>query len=91
MKVITGLFTKAIRFYQRFISPMLGAHCRFMPSCSEYAAMAIEEWGPVRGSLLAIWRVIRCNPFCAGGLDLPPSRNTRTPEIPPAAGKQRIR
>ncbi len=65
-----------IRFYQRRISPLLGAHCRFMPSCSEYAVMAIEEWGALRGALLAAWRLLRCHPLSRGGLDLPPSRTS---------------
>ncbi len=65
-----------IRFYQRFISPMLGSHCRFMPSCSEYAVMAIEEWGAFRGFFLAAWRILRCHPLSKGGLDLPPSRTS---------------
>ncbi|MBP7148073.1 MAG: membrane protein insertion efficiency factor YidD [Acidobacteria bacterium] len=64
----------AIRLYQRFVSPLLGARCRFVPSCSEYAAMAIEEWGALRGTLLALGRLVRCHPFCTGGLDLPPRR-----------------
>ena len=71
------MFIASIRSYQRYLSPLLGNHCRFMPSCSEYAAMAIEEWGAWRGSLLAAWRILRCNPFHRGGLDLPP-RRTRT-------------
>ena len=67
-----------IRGYQRFISPMLGAHCRYLPSCSEYAVIAIMEWGALRGSLLAAWRILRCNPFVKGGLDLPPSRSDKS-------------
>ena len=63
-----------VRGYQRFISPMLPASCRFVPSCSEYATMAIEEWGAVRGVFLSLWRILRCQPLCRGGLDLPPSR-----------------
>ena len=63
-----------IRGYRRFLSPLLGQHCRFIPSCSEYGLMAVEEWGAVRGSLLSAWRILRCNPFSAGGLDLPPRR-----------------
>lgn len=64
-----------IRGYQRWISPMLGQHCRFLPSCSEYAVMAVEEWGVLRGLGLAAWRVLRCQPLCRGGLDLPPRRH----------------
>ncbi|NJN63529.1 MAG: membrane protein insertion efficiency factor YidD [Acidobacteria bacterium] len=63
-----------IRVYRRFVSPMLGQHCRFDPSCSEYAMLAIEEWGAARGAALAAWRILRCQPFSAGGVDFPPRR-----------------
>lgn len=72
MKIISRSLIALVRIYQRWVSPLLGKHCRFLPSCSEYAVMAIEEWGAVRGSLLAAWRILRCHPFTAGGLDLPP-------------------
>ena len=68
------LLVGLVRGYQRLVSPMLGQNCRFLPSCSEYTVMAIEEWGAVRGSLLALWRILRCHPFSSGGLDLPPRR-----------------
>ncbi|MGB8932638.1 MAG: membrane protein insertion efficiency factor YidD [Anaeromyxobacteraceae bacterium] len=58
-----------IRGYQRFISPGLPAACRFYPSCSSYAATAIERHGPVRGSWLAARRLARCHPFHPGGID----------------------
>jgi uncharacterized protein len=58
-----------IRVYQRLISPLLGNNCRFHPSCSHYAVEAIRKYGAVRGSGYAVWRIIRCNPFCAGGND----------------------
>jgi hypothetical protein len=73
--MLRSAVTIPIRLYQRWISPMLGAHCRFLPSCSEYAIMAIEEWGVLRGLVLAAWRVLRCHPLCKGGLDLPPRRH----------------
>lgn len=73
---------RAIGLYQRFGSPILGGHCRYLPSCSEYAAMAIKEWGALRGSLYAIWRLLRCNPFGGTGLDLPPRRHAES-EAPP--------
>ena len=63
-----------IRAYQRLVSPLLGQHCRYLPSCSEYAVMAIEEWGVLRGTALAAWRILRCHPWSAGGLDHPPRR-----------------
>jgi uncharacterized protein len=67
----------AIRVYRVAVSPLLGNNCRFLPSCSEYALMAIHEWGAVRGSWLAARRILRCHPFHPGGLDLPPQRPTR--------------
>lgn len=58
-----------IRVYQKVISPMFGPRCRYYPSCSNYAVEAIRTHGAVRGSLLAGWRVLRCNPFSNGGVD----------------------
>ena len=58
-----------IRFYQRYISPMKGTKCPYIPSCSQYGIEAIEKYGAFKGSLLAIWRIIRCNPFSKGGFD----------------------
>ncbi len=58
-----------IRFYKRAISPYLGNNCRFTPTCSEYAAEAIQRYGAWKGFRLAAWRVLRCNPFCKGGYD----------------------
>ncbi|HEX9247315.1 MAG TPA: membrane protein insertion efficiency factor YidD [bacterium] len=58
-----------IRFYQRWISPYTPPSCRFSPSCSEYAAQAVERYGLVRGGWLAMRRVFRCHPFHAGGHD----------------------
>lgn len=62
-----------IRFYQRRISPYLGHHCRFVPTCSEYAVQALQIHGPLKGSVLAVWRILRCNPFGKFGFDpVPP-------------------
>lgn len=58
-----------IRFYQRFVSPAFPPSCRFYPSCSEYAVQAIRKHGPFKGTLMAVWRLLRCNPFCKGGYD----------------------
>ena len=58
-----------IRVYQRFVSPALGARCKYHPSCSEYAVGAIGSYGILRGSLLAAWRLLRCNPLSNGGID----------------------
>ena len=58
-----------IRAYQLLLSPFLGSHCRFTPSCSQYAAEAISRHGALRGSWLALKRIGRCHPFCDGGYD----------------------
>ena len=58
-----------IRGYQKLISPMLGEHCKYYPSCSEYAVQAISRFGILRGLVLAGWRLLRCNPWSRGGYD----------------------
>ncbi len=58
-----------IRFYRIFISPLKPPCCLFTPTCSEYALQAIEKYGALKGSWLAVKRIIRCNPFCKGGYD----------------------
>ncbi|HXH03996.1 MAG TPA: membrane protein insertion efficiency factor YidD [Candidatus Competibacteraceae bacterium] len=61
-----------VRAYQWLLSPFLGYHCRFYPTCSQYAVIAIERHGPVRGVWLALKRVLRCHPWHPGGIDLVP-------------------
>jgi len=63
------LALKVIRGYQRGISPILPPSCRFEPSCSEYGYQAIAKYGIIRGGAMAVWRVLRCNPFGKGGYD----------------------
>lgn len=58
-----------IKCYQKGISPFLGPSCRFHPTCSSYAIEALEKYGFFRGSYLSLRRVLRCHPFCEGGLD----------------------
>jgi uncharacterized protein len=55
--------------YQRWISPLRPRRCRYEPTCSAYAVEAIEKFGALRGTLLAGWRLLRCNPFSHGGFD----------------------
>jgi putative membrane protein insertion efficiency factor len=63
------VLTTAIRGYQLTIRPIIGAHCRHFPSCSEYAREAIDRHGATRGSWLALKRIARCHPFHPGGYD----------------------
>ena len=58
-----------LRGYKRFISPHLGHHCRFTPTCSEYAMQALEVHGVAKGLVLTAWRLLRCNPFGKFGYD----------------------
>jgi len=72
--MIARLLDRAIHAYQILLSPLLGGHCRFHPTCSEYARDAIAEHGAARGSWLAISRILRCHPLSRGGFDpVPPS------------------
>lgn len=66
---IGALFILTVRMYKLCVSPLLPASCRFYPTCSEYAMIALKRYGPVRGTCLALKRVLRCNPFCEGGYD----------------------
>ena len=58
-----------IRFYQKFLSPLKHTTCPYTPTCSQYGLEAIQKYGAVKGSLLACWRILRCNPFSKGGYD----------------------
>ena len=58
-----------IRAYRRLLSPLIAPRCRYYPSCSAYAEQSVRELGAVRGAVLAVWRVLRCNPFSNGGID----------------------
>ena len=69
---------KYIRFYQRRISPLFPARCRYYPTCSQYAVQAIEIHGAFKGTLLAILRLMRCNIFFPGGVDpVPPKKEKK--------------
>ena len=63
------LLVLPIRAYQRVISPALPRRCKYHPTCSQYAVQAIGSYGILRGSVLAAWRLLRCNPFSLGGYD----------------------
>ena len=71
------MLIKAIRFYQRKISPLFGPKCRFYPTCSHYAIEAIEKHGVLKGTLLAALRLMRCNPLFPGGYDPVPEKKDK--------------
>jgi putative membrane protein insertion efficiency factor len=78
-----------LRAYRVLISPLYGPTCRFYPSCSEYALIAVDRHGVVRGGGLAVWRLLRCNPWNPGGVDLVPSHegdHTHRPAQPSEPG-----
>lgn len=70
------LLVKAIHFYQRAYSAFTPAQCRYQPTCSNYTVGAIERFGAVRGGLMGIARILRCQPFVKGGLDPVPDKFT---------------
>jgi len=71
------LFIYLIKFYRRFVSPMLSGRCRFYPTCSEYALEAFEKYRVMKALYLTAKRLLRCQPFCKGGVDpLPTSEKT---------------
>lgn len=71
------LLIKMIRFYQRRISPHTPPACRFSPTCSQYAVEAITRFGAIKGSGLAIWRILRCNPWGGHGYDPVPEKKEK--------------
>jgi putative membrane protein insertion efficiency factor len=71
MKTVLEQILKA---YKRLVSPLLPPACRYVPTCSEYAAEAVARHGVVRGTMLACWRLLRCNPLAHGGFDPVPKK-----------------
>ena len=69
MSVASRIVLGPVRAYQRVISPALPPRCKYHPTCSAYAVQAVESYGILRGVVLAVWRVLRCNPFSHGGHD----------------------
>lgn len=86
---MTRVMLALLDFYRRWLSPAIhslspGHGCKFLPSCSEYASVAIATHGPLRGTALAAWRLLRCHPFTRGGLDPVPTAqiSSRFPHKP---------
>jgi uncharacterized protein len=73
---VKRILLSPIAAYQRWVSPALPRRCRYEPTCSDYAAQSIRRFGPLRGLLLACWRLLRCNPLSHGGFDPVPERFT---------------
>ena len=81
MPVIKGkkmkyLAIALVKFYRKFISPLFPPKCKYYPTCSSYALTALGRFGFIRGSLLAVWRILRCNPWSMGGIDPVPEKFT---------------
>ena len=71
---MSAVLIALIGLYRRLVSPLLGPRCRFHPSCSEYALVAIQRFGAAKGSWLALRRVVRCHPLNPGGIDEVPEQ-----------------
>jgi len=74
------IFILLIRFYQKFISPLFPAKCRYYPTCSQYTLEAIQEYGAIKGTYLGIKRILKCHPFHEGGYDPIPKRENKNSE-----------
>lgn len=68
------LLIAPVRFYQKFITPYTPASCRYYPTCSEYAVRSLRTHGAIKGAMLTVWRLLRCNPWSSGGVDHTPER-----------------
>ena len=84
-RVFIAIVLAPIRLYQRLISPALPRRCRYEPTCSAYAVEAIRELGVIRGTILAAWRLARCNPLSGGGYDPVEARRLFRPKREAAA------
>lgn len=79
-KFMKKLLLALIRFYQTKISTHTSAHCKYIPTCSQYGLEAIERFGALKGTALTIWRILRCNPFSKGGFDPVPEKKANDKE-----------
>lgn len=72
------LLLRLIIFYRKYLSPLKSTKCPYYPSCSQYGLDAVERFGFMKGGLLTIWRILRCNPFSKGGYDPVPLKKAKT-------------
>ena len=84
--MVARLLMQLIRLYQRFLSPLLPAACRFQPTCSRYGYECLRLHGAVRGSYLTVRRILRCHPFHPGGYDPPPLPAAHPGSTTPGSG-----
>jgi putative membrane protein insertion efficiency factor len=82
---LRSIVVAPIRGYQRLVSPALGQRCKYYPSCSRYAVQAVENYGILRGLVLAGWRLLRCNPWSHGGVDHVEDQRLFKPRTPAAS------
>ena len=84
-KILILIILSIIKFYNFFISPLLGTRCRFLPTCSEYCSMSLKEHGLIKGGVYSLRRIMRCHPvkFLGGsdGIDLVPKKNLKPKEL----------
>ncbi|MEG1781723.1 MAG: membrane protein insertion efficiency factor YidD [Oscillospiraceae bacterium] len=76
--MLRAIFIFPIKLYKKYLSPLLGDHCRFYPTCSEYMMEAIATHGVLKGIILGSWRLLRCNPWGKGGYDPVPPKGMWT-------------
>ena len=89
--VLGAALLAPISAYQRFVSPAFPRRCKYYPTCSDYAVQAIRELGVFRGSELAAWRLVRCNPFSHGGYDPVENRKIFRKPVPAETARRRTR
>jgi len=73
---VARLILALLAAYKRILSPLFGSRCRFEPSCADYARVAVARFGALRGGILGMWRIARCQPLCRGGFDPVPATFT---------------
>ena len=67
--ILKKILIALIKFYRKYLSPLKKTKCPYYPTCSTYGLIAVEKYGAVKGGALALWRILRCNPFSKGGYD----------------------
>lgn len=67
--MIASFLIRLVKWYQKYVSPNIGAHCKYQPTCSQYMIDCLTKYGVIRGLPRGIWRILRCNPFSKGGYD----------------------